>query len=664
MLSWITQTNNEVTEWLNLYLFPIVTALAFVGCLIGMTPLTTNDEQKFHQILFVYARKIILISFMALGLTLGLTFLIYTTMSVHKAVSTQVFQNWIFALFKRNYFPLLLSITMAYLIRFFVFRYWLTAISSIFKKLRKTQFQEQHRNIKKDLKRYQAKDFLPEKYYSSDAMFIGINEYHQPIQVPNKTWYETNMQVIGPTRYGKGIVLGCIMDQAIRRGDCLFYIDPKSDQYAPHIMYQACLDVGRKFYYLTLHDNGIGKWAPFVGGDSRDGLSRLEIAFGLEYSGESGTDYYKSIERTLLVEAFSKTRSLKGLQHELDGSEASRIQSELSQWVNVKSLCPPSKKGFSIAQAIKENAVVYVQGSLDDSTVKTATKIFMIELIQEAKRMHQERHTHLTAIIDEVSFIISKNLAQTLATSIGFQTHFILAYQSPSDLLNAEDKTIHTKYLHQSINVNTQLKLIYGGADYDTAEWVAKLSGMTAKKVTRLERTEVNPSGGEVWEKGRTIGIQEEPHIHPNVVLTLPPRVCVFIQPGCLASICFSSFVPVRNRQTLNIYLKQREKSAQHKGVEFEDKPMMKIESENILEDLKSIDNYPVDTVKKTQQQGKQNDKATKKINTKPELRQSPTPQREWDDVERITSDPKHTENTKIESFTVDALDTSDILGE
>jgi hypothetical protein len=124
-----------------------------------------------------------------------------------------------------------------------------------------------------------------------DGDWLGLDEKNRPITIPIDTWFETNMQVIGPTRYGKGVILGTLMDQAIRRGDGLFYVDPKKDHFAPQVMYQACKEAGRKFYYLTLHDEGIGQWAPFAGGTIRDALARLEIAFGLELTGDPGTDY-------------------------------------------------------------------------------------------------------------------------------------------------------------------------------------------------------------------------------------------------------------------------------------------------------------------------------------------------------------------------------------
>ena len=135
------------------------------------------------------------------------------------------------------------------------------------------------------------------------------------------------------------------MDQAIRRGDGLFYVDPKKDHFAPQVMYQACKESGRKFYYLTLHDEGIGHWAPFAGGTERDALARLEIAFGLELTGDPGTDYYKSQELKLLQKAFMQTRSVKGLKGLMEKTDANRINAELARWSTVESLCAKRGRG-------------------------------------------------------------------------------------------------------------------------------------------------------------------------------------------------------------------------------------------------------------------------------------------------------------------------------
>lgn len=561
VLNWFGQVNYAMMEWTNDYWWPVWAGIVFIGCLISMAPLSTHHEQPFHQIVFVWIRKTILwLGAILLLLPFIMLYLYDMTTQKQLADSQQVWLQWFLNLAVQNWFTLFAAAASGWMIRFMLLRYALPAWSGILRKLRNTQTDDTPTDIRLEASRFNVKDFLPSKYYKKDAILVGLSEEDKPIHIPADTWYETNMQVIGPTRYGKGVIMGGLMDQAIRRGDCLFYIDPKKDKFAPHVMYQACKATGRKFYYLTLHDDGIGKWAPFAGGTDRDGLTRLETAFGLDFTGDPGTDYYKSQERKELEKAFRQTRQVEVLKRLMEETDANRINAELARWSNIESLCPKKGSGFSIEKALKEGAVVYVQGSLDDSVVKTATKIFIAELIQEARRLDKERKTHLTAVIDEVSFLASKTLAQALATAVGFRVNFVLAYQSQNDLLNIDDKSVNPKYVHQSINVNSQIKAVYGGADFETAEWAANLSGTIIKEVTRMEKTDISNTGGETWDNQRFVGAQEENYINTNMVLTLPPRVCVFVQPRHLASICFSSFVPVKDMKALDEYLEHKEK--------------------------------------------------------------------------------------------------------
>ena len=385
------------------------------------------------------------------------------------------------------------------------------------------------------------------------------------------------MQIIGPTRYGKGVAMGCIVDQAIKYGDAVVYIDPKRDTFIPQIMYQSAQENHRPFIYLTLHDDGMGYYAPFEGGSERDAFSRLLFAFNLESTGDPGTDYYKSIEKQHLLSSFKEGRSLKSLLNNLaDNKEVSRTNAELADWAEVRSLSPSRRnQAFKIAKALQDGAIVYVQGKLDDPVIKTATKVFIRELIQESKRLVKARTHHLTVIVDEVSFLVSKTLAEALATSLADNVNFVLAYQSINDLLNTDDKNTNPQYINQSINVNSQLKLVYGGKDFDTAQWIAKQSGTIIKPVTRMEKTDVSLVGGESWEPHRFISNVEENLIPTNLILSLPPGVACFVQPNALAKVAFTSFVPVNDTQALPNYLGQYE-TVQQKATKSSNNPTKK----------------------------------------------------------------------------------------
>jgi len=437
------------------------------------------------------------------------------------------------------------------------FRYLIPSVSSIKRKFRNVRSDEKESDIRDEKNSTKLKSFNPQKYYKKDHIFIALDENNKPLYVPIETWRKTNMQIIGPTRYGKGVAIGVIADQVIKVGDSVIYIDPKNDQFIPQIMYQTALEEGRPFVYLTLHDNGIGYYSPFKGGSERDGISRLISAFKLETTGHPGTDYYKRIETEFLTAAFKTGRSINNLLTTLRGNEKTNsANAEMAAWAEIKTLCPPkSASSFSVKKALLDGAIVYVQGKLDDAVVKTATKVFIREIIQESKALVKERQHHLTVVVDEVSFLVSKTLAEATSTILADNVNFVLAYQSIDDLLNLDDATVNPRYINQNINVNCQLKLVYGGKDFPTAEWVSKMSGTINKAVTRLEKTDVSDFGGEKWEDHRTIANVNENLISTNQILSLPPQVACLIQPNQLATLAYTSFITVKNTEALPKYL-------------------------------------------------------------------------------------------------------------
>ena len=552
LFSGIDWFNGWMMQMTQDHWWQIVASMIFVGSLFRMVPFQMHYTHSFSQVCLVYVRKIVFWGVIVMAGYPVVVWLLYISVpEVGTSRTTKIYLDWISNVLKNGWSLGVWAVCVGVSGNLLCSRYLAPIWSGLMRKIRVRQYYDEQSDIRNEAKKFKVKNFTPKRHYKKGAVFVGVDVDNRPIRVDLATWRETNMQIIGPTRFGKGVILGTLMDQAIRRGDGLVYIDPKNDRFAPHVMYQAAVAMGRPFHYLTLNDNGVGSWAPFEGGPLRDGLSRLELSFWLELTGEAGSDFYKSQKRRVLEREFAKRRGIAGLYEALHQTEAFRILAELDHWRAVESLCPVPGKGFNVADALRENAVVYVQGHLFDSVVKAATKAFIVELIQESRRLVHERKAHLTVAVDEVSFLTSKPLAQALATSVGFNCNFILAYQSQNDLLNLEDRGLNARYIYQSINVNSQLKAVYAGADRETAEWASSLSGTIVKDITKMERTEINEAGGERFEKQRMLGVQEENYIHSNQILSLPPRVFVFFQPAQLAQIGFCSFVRVKNERNL-----------------------------------------------------------------------------------------------------------------
>ncbi|MFA2965235.1 TraM recognition domain-containing protein [Acinetobacter pittii] len=574
----------------------------FLGSFLSMTPLSIDKDHQFHTVITIWIRRILLISALLL---ITVPFIIYLGFDVENKDKSPLW-FWYLELFKRSFILAFICSVIGLLLRFLITRYFAPIYSAFLKSIRVNQTEDIQTDIRDEAEKIKAKDFLPTKYYKENEIFLGLDSEEKPLYVPVSTWREVNMQVIGATRYGKGVLFGTLMEQSILNGDSVVYIDPKDDKFAPHVMYQACQKAGRKFIYLSLNDDEAGSWLPFAGGSYTDAFARIETAFGLKLTGEAG-DFYKSQEIKLLEHAFKKTRDVKKLFDQLDGTDALRVSAELQKWKSINSFVEKkNRKAFDIDRAIEENAVVYVKGSLSSEVIRVATKLFIIELVQAAKRLYKNRTSHLTVYVDEVSFLASQELARAMATMLGFNVNFALAYQSPDDIVNTDDKTIDGKAISQSININSQLKAIYGGKNFEVAEWIADLTGVITKQVSKLEKTEIKDLGGEVWDKGRSVGTVEENLINTNMILSLEPRVCVLIRPRELAKLCYTSFVQVQDMNLFPAFLGALKVVESNETLEKNSLLQGTSESDNEIEDY--LINTIVEPEKEVQEVQEQND--------------------------------------------------------
>lgn len=538
----LSSFNYAMVEAADRGLIEALSAIVFTLAVIRFSPLTTLPEHAFNQIILVKIRKLLLFTILIFAVLFLFSFLFYA--GTDKS-SLKQFKEWFIQLLRDKFHLIILGWLAGITLRFIYFRYVQTLLSSISKKLRFQQKNETLSDIRDEVGKYQAKNFVPSKFYKSGKRFIGLDEDEKPQYIDEEVYKETHHQIIGPTRYGKGVILGNLIDQAINAGDSVIYIDPKGDNFLPYIMYAAAKRNNKKFYFLSLRHGEPGKWQPFAGGDIRSALSRATQAFDLDETGGSDADYYKTLEVEALTESLSNGRHINAIYNHVENNEqAVKLKSKTKQWAEIDTFAGSIKSSFSIEKALLEGAVVYVKGHLQDKIVKMATKVFISEVISESMRLTQ-RKDHLSLYIDEIKFLVSSQITDALSTAAGFRTNITLAYQSLSDTLSPDDQRLNGRSLTDSININCQLKTIYGGSHPETASYAAEMSGKIYKQVTRFERTEIKDAGAELWEKSRTIGNQEEALIDENVFYGLPSRVCIQYMPSQLTRIIYTSFVPV-----------------------------------------------------------------------------------------------------------------------
>lgn len=421
--------------------------------------------------------------------------------------------------------------------------------------------QEDHKqsDMRHELGRLKPRDFDPRAHYRPAQMFMGLDVDGRPVHIDTRIFCATHMQVIGPTRFGKGVLLGGLLEQAIEQGHGAVYIDPKGDAFVPYIMAAACERAGRRFVYLDLAGEDT-RWSPFEGGSPRDRRARICNAADLNNAGDGG-DFYKSRERAILDTIMPGSgTSIAGLRAALeqrgpDGKPlkeaASRLSDSLIEFGMLPALNPRKGGGIKIGDALKAGASIYVRGSLDDAVVRRATRVFLSEVIQEARRLDGARPNHLTLAVDELKFMISQEVSDALATIAGYRANMILLHQSIGDLRGPEDRGLNAVALESSVIVNCQIKLMYRASDPETAEWASLLSGTKIERATKSVMVEHNRLGGEAYGTARQLTDLEVPVIPPNQLLGLSPRVGVLFMPERLASVVFTCFVKADTQRAL-----------------------------------------------------------------------------------------------------------------
>lgn len=592
--------NYETQKWLYLYIqwtdpnwWIVTSILVLFMSAIGMTPFHVSYASTWTETILINIRRALAYSSFIWVILIPIFVLAF-----YRYPNADIWQSQKILLvhYFSTMFPSLLlpivAIILGLLFRAAYFRLFIRGVSGGLRKLRARQTHDHQSDVKKEIKRLQSKDFNPIKYYKPKKIFLGLNQKNKPVYMPAESFFSQHLEILGPTGFGKGTVAGVLIEQCILEGNTTFVIDPKGDEYMPQIMAQAAKRAGRKFIYLDLSTGQNGRWAPFSGGTLRQQRSRLLYIYSMEEKGEQA-DYYRRQERALLDEILEKGRGrIGGLLEQIralpkaDKERMTGIESGLEEWSKIDSLNPRPGRGFSIEKSLLDDAVVYVHASMTDRLVKDASKVFIMELFQEAERLFGARQSRISLFVDEVRFLVSDQLVNALATTRAWNMNVMLAYQSLGDLQNLDDKRLSAYSIDKAIHTNCQSKIIYGGLDYDTAEWASKLAGEQQLQVAKLERTDIEQFGTETWGKSRFLQDTSAPYLHPNILLTSPKRVAIFLSPGELAQVIFTAWVPIKKNSEFKQYSRPPAQLIEPKNTETSEE---KNNSPNIISDIASI---------------------------------------------------------------------------
>lgn len=390
------------------------------------------------------------------------------------------------------------------------------------------------RNTRTDVRK--VKELLPDstEYNPLDyidlkkGIFIGLNKDDQPQYITLKEFRTQHAAIIGTTGSGKGVTATVLLYQAILSGEAVFVEDPKDDEWAPHVLREACKKTGKKFTLINL--NKLNYQLDLLADISHEQLEELfNAGFSLAKKGEA-SDFYRIKDRRAArntAAIYEKGMTLRDLFN-TDFVQSLREDvpafcGELEEIALVNSI--NAKNGFSLKEVFDEGGCCYIIGSTRNQKIISAQRMILTRLIQIAETRDRINSTPRTVAIflDELKYHLSRPAMEGLGTARDKGVHIFMAFQATDDLRDCPSDLNGDSVIGAVIE-NAKFKLIYKIQNPETAEWAAKMTGsILVDDEMRKVRTDLSLT--EKVDTDRMIRQAESYYIDSNMFLNLPEKV-------------------------------------------------------------------------------------------------------------------------------------------
>ncbi|HIF3071006.1 TPA: type IV secretory system conjugative DNA transfer family protein [Salmonella enterica] len=390
------------------------------------------------------------------------------------------------------------------------------------------------RNTRTDVRK--VKELLPDstEYNPLDyidltkGVFIGLNKDDQPQYITLKEFRTQHAAIIGTTGSGKGVTATVLLYQAILSGEAVFVEDPKDDEWAPHVLREACKKAGKKFTLINL--NKLNYQFDLLADISHEQLEELfNAGFSLAKKGEA-SDFYRIKDRRAArntAAIHEKGMTLRDLFN-TDIVQALREDvpafcGELEEIALVNSV--NAKNGFSLKEVFDEGGCCYIIGSTRNQKIISAQRMILTRLIQIAETRDRINSTPRTVAIflDELKYHLSRPALEGLGTARDKGVHIFMAFQATDDLRDCPSDLNGDSVIGAVIE-NAKFKLIYKIQNPETAEWAAKMTGsILVDDEMRKVRTDLSLT--EKVDTDRMIRQAESYYVDSNMFLNLPEKV-------------------------------------------------------------------------------------------------------------------------------------------
>lgn len=410
---------------------------------------------------------------------------------------------------------------------------------------RKTDVREIHNHLPDP-----RGDFDPRKYMAvKKGVFLGLDENEKPQYLPLERWLETHIQLVGTSGAGKGVAASVLLVQALRDGEAVVVMDPKDDEWAPHVLRAEAERLGVPFRLVDLRKD-IPQLNLFDGADA-DELEELLVAgFSLAERGEAA-DFYRIADRQAarlagcLLDDLGPCVTPQSLANHPEMRKAKQsavgFVGKLDELARVGAFDAPSAR--YLTDTIRDGGCLYIIGSMRNERIKSAQRMVlvrMMQLVELRDRIHTKPRP-VRVFLDEFKHHLSRTALTGLGAARDKGMYIILAHQSLADFMDCP-ADLDGDAIKGAVVENCSVRIIYKVRDPDTANWLASMSGdiLVDDEVRTVGR---NVALAEVMDGERTVRQAERYMVDKNMLMNLPYRVAA-VYGGALP--VFAQICPVK----------------------------------------------------------------------------------------------------------------------
>ncbi|MFW2294241.1 type IV secretory system conjugative DNA transfer family protein, partial [Klebsiella pneumoniae] len=386
------------------------------------------------------------------------------------------------------------------------------------------------------------------------GIFTGMDRENEPMYLPLKDWQKQHADIIGTTGAGKGVATGILLYQSILAGEGVFVMDPKDDEWAPHLYRKACEDAGKPFALIDLRKQQYQ--LNLIEDITPDELEELFVAgFSLAEKGQE-SDFYRIDDRKAarMAAQFVSDNPSTTIRDVYNGDYVQGIAEKIKAFFGkIEELALlnaiNSPEGFSLKKIFDEGGCCYVIGSMRNSKIITAQRMLLVRLYQLAER--RERVTDvprpIAIYLSELKYHLSRPALEGLGAARDKGVHIIMDHQSIADLKDCP-ADLKGDAVVGAVVENAKFKMVYRVMDPDTADWIARMSG-TILVDDELRKAKTDNMLTETIDSERTIRQAERFFIDSNMILNLPDFVSFIFTTTTLPSASLISPIKVRKRR-------------------------------------------------------------------------------------------------------------------